>query len=71
MLSNDTKGTTFTVTDIKLYVPVVTLWSQDNVNLLQELTSGFKRKINWNKYQSKVTIQAPNPYLDYLTDPSF
>ena len=71
MLSNDTKGTTFTVTDIKLYVPVVTLWSQDNVNLLQELTSGFKRKINWNKYQSKVTIQAPNPYLDYLNDPSF
>ena len=71
MLSNDTKGTTFTVTYIKLYVPVVTLWSQDNVNLLQELTSGFKRKINWNKYQSKVTIQAPNPYLDYLNDPSF
>ena len=71
MLSNDTKGTTFTVTDIKLYVPVVTLWSQVNVNLLQELTSGFKRKINWNKYQSKVTIQAPNPYLDYLNDPSF
>ena len=32
---------------------------------------GFKTIINWNKYQSKVTIQEPNPYLDYLIDPSF
>ena len=27
--------------------------------------------INWNKYQSKVTIQESNSYLDYLNDPSF
>ena len=38
---------------------------------MQQLKSGFKRTINWNKYQSKVTIQAPNPYLDYLIDLSF
>ena len=37
---------------------------------MQQLKSGFKRTIIW-KYQSKVTIQAPNPYLDYLIDPSF
>ena len=27
--------------------------------------------MKWNKYQSKVTIQEPNPYLGYLIDPSF
>ena len=57
--------------DTKVYVPVVTLSTWDNAKLLQQLKSGFKRIINWNKYQSKVTIQAPNPYLDYLIDPSF
>ena len=67
----DAKATTLAITDTKLYVPVVTLPAQDNARLLQPLNSGFKRTVNWNKYQSKVTIQAPNPYLDYLIDPSF
>ena len=71
VLSNDTKAATFAITDRKLYVSVVTLSIQDNVKLLQELKSGFKRTSNRNKYQSKVTIQATNPYLDYLIDPSF
>ena len=61
----------FTITDTKLYVPVVTLLTQDNVKLLQQLKSGFKRTINWNKYQSKVTVQERNQYFDYLIDPSF
>ena len=65
------KQPTFAITDIKLYVPVVTLSNQDNAKLLQQLKSSFKRTINWNKYQSKVTIQSPNPYIDYITDPSF
>ena len=38
---------------------------------MQQLKSGFKRTINCNKYQSKVTIQVPNRYLDFLIDPSF
>ena len=46
----------FAITDLKLYVPVVTLSTEDNVKLLKQLNSGFKRKINWNKYQSKATI---------------
>ena len=46
---------TFTITDTKLYVPVVTL---DNGKLLQELKSGFKRTINWNEL--KVLVQAKN-----------
>ena len=64
VLSNDTKATTFAVTDTKLYVPVVILSNQYNAKLLEQLKSGFKRTVNWNKYQSKVTIQAPNLNLD-------
>ena len=26
---------------------------------------------NWNKYQSKISTETPNQYLDYLIDPSF
>ena len=44
------QDTTFAVTDTKLYVPVVTLSTEDNAKLLQQLKSGFKRTINWNKY---------------------
>ena len=43
--------TTFSITDTKLYVPVVTFSTQDNAKLLQQIKSGFKRTINWNKYQ--------------------
>ena len=63
VLSNDTKATTVAIKDIKLYVPVVTLSTQDNAKLLHQLKSDFKRKINWNKYQPKVTVQVPNPYI--------
>ena len=39
---------------------------------MQQLKSAFKCTINWNKYQSKTTIQnAPNQYLDHFFDSSF
>ena len=57
---------TFTITDTKLYVTVVTVSTQDNAELLEQLKSNFKRTINWNKYQSKVTVKERNRYLDYL-----
>ena len=44
---------TFAITEIKLYVPVATSSAQDNAKELQQLKSGFKRTINWNKYLSK------------------
>ena len=65
------QGATFALTDTKLYVPVLALSTQDNVKLLDQLKLGFKRKIKWNKYQSKVTIQEQKQYLDYLIDPRF
>ena len=69
--SLNNQAPTFTITDTKLYVPVVTLWTKDNSKLPEQLKSGFKKSVNWKKYQSKVTIQEQNRYLDYLIDPSF
>ena len=61
----------FPITNAKLYVPVVTLSTQDNAKLLKQLKSSFKRTINWNKYQSKATIQRQHQYLDYSVDSNF
>ena len=71
VISEGDRITTFPITDTKLYVPVVTLSNQDNTKLLQQLKSGFKRTINWNKCQSKVTAENRKQYLYYLIDPSF
>ena len=61
----------FAITNTKLYVPVVTLSTQDNAKLLQQLKSGFKRVINWNKYLSKPELLVQNPNLNNLVEPSF
>ena len=45
------------ITDTKIYAPVVTLSTQNNIKLLKQLEPGFKRTINWNKYQSKKEIK--------------
>ena len=55
--ANDQKPT-FQINDTKLYVPVITLSTQENIKLLKELDSGFKRTINWKKYLVKTTNQA-------------
>ena len=60
----------FEITDTKLYVPVVTLSTQEN-KFLQQLNSGFKRVINWDKYLSKPELLAQNPNLNHLVEPSF
>ena len=65
------QATTFAITDTKLYVPVVTLSTQENTKIFQQLKSGFKRVINWNKYLSKPELLAQNPNLNHLVEPSF
>ena len=64
------QNATFETTNTKLYVPVVTLSTQDNSKLLQQLKSGFKRVISWNKYLSKPELLAQNPNLNHLFEPS-
>ena len=69
-LNNANQVATFAITDTKLYVPVVTLSTQENTKFLQQLKSGFKRVINWNKYLSKHELLAQNPNLNHLVEPS-
>ena len=62
---------TFQITETKLYVPVVTLSTQDNAKLLPQLKSGFKRTTNWNKYLSKPELLAQNQNLNHFVERSF
>ena len=48
------RETTSKITSTKLYVPVVTLSTKDNVNLTKQLNEGFKRSVYWNEYKSKI-----------------
>ena len=50
---------------------MITLSTQDNAKLLQQLKSGFKRIINWNEYESNIKTYAQNKYLNHLINPSF
>ena len=46
---------TFKITDTKLYVPVVTLSAENGSKLLEQLKTGFKTTIKWNKYRSEMS----------------
>ena len=71
VITNSTGEGKFAITETELYVPVITLSAQDNAKLLQQLKSGFKRTINWNKYESNIKTFAQNRYLNHLINPSF
>ena len=63
-------GLEFKITDTKWYVPVVTLSKENEIKLLEQLKSGIKRTIKWNKYRSQMSVQNNNN-LNYLIDPTF
>ena len=44
---------------------------KNDIKLLEQLKSGFKRTIKWNKYRSQMTIQPQNNNLNYLIAPTF
>ena len=54
IMSSVAGATTFKITSTKLYVPIVTLSTKDNVNLAKQLNKGFKRSAYWNEYKSKI-----------------
>ena len=68
---------TFKITDAKLYVPIVTLKTEDNTKLSKLLSEGFKRPIYWNEYKVTpnkiVEIAAINEekYIRELLDSSY
>ena len=68
---NAPTGVTFKIKDTKLYVPVVTLSTQGDNKLLEQLKTEFKRTIKWNKYKSGMTNQAKTKNSNYLIDPTF
>ena len=68
---NAPTGATLAINDCKLYVPAVTLSKDDEIKLLINLKSGFKRKMTWNKYRSQMTTEAINNNLNILIDPTF
>ena len=64
-------GAVFTINDCKLYVPIVTLSKDDEIKLLTNLKSVFKRQIKWNKYRSQMPTEAANNNLNLLVDLTF
>ena len=64
-------GLEFKITDTKLHVPVVSLSKENDIKLLEQLKSGFKRTIKWDKYRFQMIIQTQNNNFNYLTDPTF
>ena len=63
--ANDRKAT-FQITSTKLYVPIFTLSTKDNVNLTKQLNEGFKRSVYWNEYKSKiVTRNLAKPFSQF------
>ena len=68
---NAPTGATLAINDCKLYVAAVTLSKDDEIKLLTNLKSGFKREIIWNKYRSQMTTEAVNNNLNILIDPTF
>ena len=65
-ISSATGETKLKIPERKFYVPVVTLSTQDNAKLFQQLKSGFKKTINWNKYESSPKSYAKNRYFNCL-----
>ena len=71
ILSSAGTAATFTITDTKLYVPVVTLKIEDDAKLSELLSNGFKRSVYWNKYKSIFKDYAANSNIRERLDVSF
>ena len=68
--NNPPTGLEFQTKTQKLYVPVITLSKENDIKLLEQLKSRFKRNIKWNKYRSQMTAQPSDNNLNYLIDPT-
>ena len=65
-----TTGATFQINNAKIYIPVITLSINDNIEFSGKIKKRFKRIISWNKYRSEIKTQSKNNFLDYLIDPT-
>ena len=66
---SDNDDATFKITNTKLYVPIVTISTEDNVKLTRQLNEGFKRSFCWNQYKAEIDskdLDNNNPLRTYL-----
>ena len=54
MLCNQNQNSIFQITKSELYIPIVTLYTENNNKLSELLSKGFERTVVWNEYNSKV-----------------
>ena len=68
ILSSAGNTAEFATTDVKLYVPIVTLSTKDSANLTKQLNEGFKRSVYWNSYETKPAkeIEQGKTFTNYL-----
>ena len=71
ILSSAGTAATFAITDTKLYVPIVTLKTEDNAKLSKLLSEGFKRSVYWNKYQAILKDHVANKNIRERLDALF
>ena len=64
-------GVDCNITSIKPYVPIVTLFINDNIKFFENITHGFKRTISWKKCRSEVKTGPKNNNLNWMIDPKF
>ena len=70
-MATRTTGATFQINNTTLYVTVVTLTINDNINFLENKKQGFERTNFRNKYRSEITAYFKKNNLDYLIDLTF
>ena len=68
---NRPKDLKFSVTDCKLYVPVVTLQTEYQNQLYKDLKTGISLDFTWIKYRSQMINQTATNNLNFLIDPTF
>ena len=68
---NRPKDLTFSVTDCKLYSPVLTLQREYQNQLYKELKTGISIDFTWSNYISQMIYQTVTNNLNFLIDPTF
>ena len=71
LVNGSPTGATLAINDYKLYIQVVTLSKDDEIKLLTNLKSGFKKEVMWNKCRSSMSTEAINNNLNIIIDPTF
>ena len=72
-MSHNNDETTFKITNTKLYVPIVTISTKDNINLTKQFNEGFKRSAYSKEYKIKIEPKKidDNNLTKFYLDTSF